>query len=652
MGEDGNWAGAMDEDSRFRLLVDSITDYAIYMLDANGVVTTWNKGAEHIKGYKAGEIIGRHFSIFYTPEDRASGLPQRALTAALRDGRFESEGWRVRKDGSRFWTNVVMHTIRQADDTVVGFAKITRDLTERKRAQTALAESEEQFRRLVLNVTDYAIYMLDANGVVTTWNQGAERIKGYCASEIVGKHFSTFYPEEDRASGLPQRGLETARREGHFQAEGWRLRKDGTRFWASVVIDAIYAEDGTVVGFAKITRDVTERMEQQKRLDQAREELFQAQKIEAIGQLTGGVAHDFNNLLMVVLGSLEALGRRLSLDSREARLLDNALQAAQRGSQLTQRLLAFARKQELAQKPVDLPDLVRGMSDLLAHTLGSSIQIETRFPLSLPKVFADPNQLDSVLLNLAVNARDAMPDGGSLVISARPAEAEADDPHLEQGRYVVLAVTDNGQGMDPDTLARATDPFFTTKGVGKGTGLGLSMVQGIAEQSGGRMQIESRVGVGTSVQIWLKAVDETAAPCQPEPQDGQAAPAGVDRKLTVLAVDDDALVLLNTVMILEELGHDVVEAHSGEEALAVLEQRPDIDVLITDQAMPHMTGMALAGEVASRWPNLPVILASGYAEINDAQALRLPRLAKPFGRVELERVLRRVSEGMGSAVAR
>lgn len=646
MTESG-WSESNAEDARFRLLVDSITDYAIYMIDPDGLVATWNAGAERIKGYRADEIIGQHFSTFYTEEDRAAGVPERALAHATEIGSYEAEGWRLRKDGSRFWTHGVLDAIRDPQGTLLGFAKITRDLTERREAQLALTESQEQFRRLVLNVTDYAIYRLDEKGMVTSWNLGAERIKGYTADEIVGKHFSQFYPEEERLRGTPEMGLETARTVGHFQSEGWRLRKDGSRFWASVVIDAIHDDDGAVIGFAKITRDVTERMEQQKRLDQAREELFQAQKVEAIGQLTGGVAHDFNNLLMVVLSSLDALGRRLTLPEREAKLLENAVQAAQRGAQLTQRMLAFARKQELQQKPVDLPDLVRGMSGLLARTLGPSIQIDTRFPLTLPQVFADPNQLDSALLNLAVNARDAMPDGGALVLASRVADVGVDDGQLAPGRYVVLSVSDTGEGMDAQTLARATDPFFTTKGVGKGTGLGLSMVQGIAEQSGGRLRIDSQPGKGTCVEIWLPAVEieeEDVSAIAEQP----AAPAqDTMRPLKVLAVDDDALVLLNTAMMLEELGHEVIEAHSGDKALQALETTQGIDLVITDQAMPRMTGVALAAEVGRRWPHLPVILASGYADIEDAEALKLPRLAKPFGQADLARVLQRLGDAGG-----
>jgi len=643
MTTEGHWAGSGDENERFRLLVESITDYAIFMLDANGFVTTWNTGAERIKGYRADEIIGRHFSTFYLPQDREAGLPERALATAAGEGRFESEGWRVRQNGERFWTHIVIDPIRGTDGTLIGFAKITRDLTERRKAQEALAESEEQFRRLVLNVTDYAIYMLSPSGHVTSWNLGAERIKGYGAEEIIGQHFSRFYPEEERAKGTPDRGLELARSEGHFQAEGWRVRKDGSRFWASVVIDAIHSETGELLGFAKITRDVTERLEQQKRLDQAREELFQAQKVEAIGQLTGGVAHDFNNLLMVVLGSLEVLERRVKLEERDHRLLDNAVQAAQRGAQLTQRMLAFARRQDLEQKPVDLPDLVRAMSDLLSRTLGPNIGIETRFPLSLPRVLADPNQIDSALLNLAVNARDAMPNGGALVISAHEAVVGAGNSPLAPGRYVCMAVKDNGEGMDEATLARATDPFFTTKGIGKGTGLGLSMVQGIAEQSGGRFILRSTIGEGTSAEIWLPALSEPEKTA-PAPVAKVEQPVSNGRLLKILAVDDDALVLLNTTIMLEELGHTVVEALSGTDALRLIGDDPEIDLLITDQAMPRMTGLELAAEVAKVRPDLPVILASGYADIEEARALKLPRLAKPFSQTDLAKTLARIVE--------
>ena len=261
---------ASADESRYRLLVDAITDYAIFMLDAQGVVSSWNVGAERFKGYRPDEIIGQHFSRFYTPEDRETGLPARALATAEREGRFEHEGWRLRKDGARFWAHVIIDPIRTPQGELIGFAKITRDLTEKRAAEEGLRRSEEQFRLLVEGVTDYAIYLLDAEGRVSSWNSGARRIKGYEPSEIIGQHFSRFYTPEDQEAGWPGIALRAAAEQGRFEREGWRLRKDGSRFWAHVIIDAIHDDDGQVIGFAKITRDITERMESQRQLDEAR----------------------------------------------------------------------------------------------------------------------------------------------------------------------------------------------------------------------------------------------------------------------------------------------------------------------------------------------------------------------------------------------
>jgi PAS domain S-box-containing protein len=346
---------SLSDEGRYRLLVEAVTDYAIYMLDADGVVSSWNPGARRFKGSAPEDIIGHHFSRFYSEADRATGLPERALRLAREEGKFESEGWRIRKDGTRFWAHVIIDPVRSAQGDVIGFAKITRDLTERKLAEESLRRSEVQFRMLVQGVTDYAIYMLDAEGRISNWNEGARRIKGYTAEEIVGQHFSRFYTEEDRAAGIPWRALDIAERTGRFEQEAQRVRKDGTRFWAHVVIDPIRDDMGGIVGFAKITRDITERRETQQALERAREQLFQSQKLEAIAQLTGGIAHDFNNLLMVVLGSLQLIRKRLPDDSRLMPLVENAVQGAERGVSLTQRMLAFARRQELDPQPVDLP---------------------------------------------------------------------------------------------------------------------------------------------------------------------------------------------------------------------------------------------------------------------------------------------------------
>lgn len=636
-------ASASVGEDRYRLLVDAITDYAIYMLDRQGTIVSWNAGASRFKGYAAAEVLGTHFSRFYRPADRDRGLPLVALNHATEEGRFEGEGWRVRKDGSEFWAHVIIDPIRNEDGVLIGFAKITRDLTERRQAEEQLRRSEQQFRLLVQGVTDYALYMMDSDGRVSSWNSGAERIKGYRPDEIIGQHFSRFFPEEDRLAGLPERALETARREGRYESEGWRLRKDGTRFWANAVLDAIRGEDGTLIGFAKITRDITEKRAGLQALELAREELFQVQQMEALGQLTGGVAHDFNNLLMAVQASLDLLKRRISPSPEAQSLIDNAVQAAQRGASLTQRLLAFSRRQDLDFAPVDLWSLIRGMKDMLQRSVGPAVGIETDFSPDLPSVRIDPGQIVNALLSLAVNARDAMPEGGRLVIGARlEANAAAAHPDLGGKAYLCLSIEDEGHGMDPDTLRNATSPFFTTKGIGKGTGLGLSMVQGLMAQSGGKLVLCSDEGKGTTAELWLP-VAETDAPAARETPAAPPPPARVDA-LCVLAVDDDPLVLMNTVMMLEDMGHSVCEAGSAARALAFLDERK-IDLIVTDQAMPKMTGSELADIVRERWPHIPIVLATGYSELPPGARTDLLRLSKPFGERQLEDIVRRAMTG-------
>lgn len=631
-----NTKDAVIENMRFRLLIDSVIDYAIYMIDPDGIITSWNSGAKRFKGYEEAEILGEHFSRFYTAEDRAAGLPQRALNTAINEGRFEGEGWRVRKDGTNFWSHVVIDPIIDPDGRLLGFAKITRDLTDRKMAEETLKQSEQQFRLLVQGVTDYAIYMLSPEGRVSNWNQGAQRIKGYLPEEIIGQHFSIFYTPEDRELGEPQRSLEIATREGRFENKSWRMRKDGTRFLAHVVVDAIRGDTGILLGFAKITRDITEAHQSRQALEKTREALFQAQKMQAIGQLSGGIAHDFNNLLTVILGNLEIVQKRMGADPKISRLLENATQGALRGVSLTQRMLAFARRQELKTESVDIAQLVQGITGLLRSSLGPGIRIETRFPDDLQPVLADNNQLELALLNLATNARDAMPDGGTVTITAQPQVVlELGDSQLPAGRYVCLSLTDTGEGMDAQTLASARDPFFTTKGLGKGTGLGLSMVHGFIEQLGGRFILKSEKGQGTTAELWIPVALEVVAS---KPQFSSAAPVSVPR-LSVLVVDDDSLVLTSTSLLLEDLGHRVLGATSGEQALRLFDQGEVIDLMITDMAMPKMSGAQLAHAVRMLKPDLPIILATGYAERLEGFAAELPRLPKPFTQMGLVAII-------------
>ncbi len=598
-------------------LVLSVIDYAIYMLDLEGHVSSWNAGAERIKGYAPGEIIGEHFSRFYTPEDREAGVPDRALKEATDQGRFAAEGWRVRKDGSRFWAMVVIDAIR-VDGELIGFAKITRDMTAQREAAQAALDAERRFRMLVQGVTDYAIFMLDADGVVSNWNTGAQQIKGYTEEEIVGQHFSRFYTPEDVEARIPWKALETAKREGRFTAEGWRQRKDGERFWANVVIDAIRDEDGKLVGFAKVTRDLTERREAQLELERSQQALFQAQKMEAVGQLTGGLAHDFNNLLTGITGSLDLMGARLAQGRIKEleRYITAAQGAASRAASLTHRLLAFSRQQTLEPKAVDANKLITSMDELVRRSVGPAITFETVLTAGLWPCLCDPNQLESAILNLCINARDAMPDGGRITVETANTwvdQAGARERDMPPGQYVAVCVTDNGFGMSPDVLAKCMDPFYTTKPIGQGTGLGLSMIYGFAKQSRGQVRLYSEVGQGTTAKIYLPRHHGKAEPDDPTVV-GKPLPRSRAGE-TVLVVDDEPTIRMLIADTLAELGYQAIEAGDAASGLKFLESDAEIDLLITDVGLPGgMNGKQMADIARKRRPKLKVLFITGYAE--------------------------------------
>jgi PAS domain S-box-containing protein len=607
----------LSEEERFQLLVTSITDYAIYMLNPEGFVSSWNAGAERFKGYAAHEIIGQHFSLFYTEEDRRSGKPARALQTAREHGKFEDEGWRVRRDGTRFWASVVVDPIRNPTGELIGFAKITRDITERKATEDALRESEDRFRLLVQSVTDYAIYMISPTGVITNWNPGAERIKGYKREEIVGSNFAVFYTEEDRAKGMPAQTLATATAEGRFEQESWRVRRDGTRFWAHVVVDAIRDETGTLLGFAKVTRDITERKQAAEALERANAALFQLQKMEAIGQLTGGVAHDFNNLLSVISSSVEVLATRIQ-NYADKKVLDAVRRAVERGALMTQQLLSFARQQPLMVENYDLNAVINGFEPVLRRAGNSAIEMEIRSAQDCATVLLDAARFEAALLNLVVNARDAMPDGGKLEVAVENVHLDAGEVgNLTPGSYVRVSVADTGTGMPPAVVARAFEPFFTTKEIGKGTGLGLSQVYGFIAQSGGDVVIDSEEGVGTTISMYLPVVEG-------EP-DERIATAG-ERVDTVLIVEDEPEVLDAAAQLFRSIGYEVVTTTNGVDAMAILKRRSDIDILFTDVVMPKgMTGIQLARQAREFRPDLKVILASGFP---------LPALREQYGRID------------------
>jgi PAS domain S-box-containing protein len=628
---------ALSQEARFELLVAGIRDYAIYLLDPDGMISSWNPGAERFKGYSENEVMGTHFSRFYTVEDRAAGLPEIALSRARKEGRFESEGWRVRKDGTRFWASVVIDPIHGSAGDFLGYAKITRDISEQKRVRDELNASEERFRMLVQGVTDYAIYMLSPEGKVTNWNAGAERIKGYSASEVIGSDFSRFYTDEDRESGMPQLALQTAAQTGKFEKEGWRVRKDGTRFWAHVVIDAIRDEAGGLLGFAKITRDITERRKAAESLEQARTALFQSQKMEAIGQLTGGVAHDFNNLLAVLSSGLDVIKVQAQQGGNaDLRIIDSMRRAIERGATLTQQLLSFARQQPLAPGRHNINSLIRGFESVLRRAITPNITFNFTLAEDLRLSMVDEARFEAALLNLIVNARDAMPNGGKLELVTRNIELSAGAVNaLPAGWYIKVSVCDNGVGMTSEQAGRAFEPFFTTKPVGKGTGLGLSQVHGFMGQSGGDVCVESEQGRGTAIHLYLPALDAADVGNEDEP----SAPAD-----KVLIVEDEEDLLDVASELFRNMGYEVLTASNGADALQVLERVPGIDVLFSDVIMPGMSGLELARVTRRLYPTTRIVLASGYP----APALRAQQgdidefvfVSKPYRLSEIARRLR------------
>ncbi len=375
---------------------------------------------------------------------------------------------------------------------------------------------------------------------------------------------------------------------------------------------------------ASVLREITQR-------EETEEKLRQSQKMEMIGQLTGGVAHDFNNLLMAVIGNLDLLRKGAPSDPKMLRLIDGATQGAQRGAALTQRLLAFARRQELTVEPTDIADLVKGMRDLLERSIGSSIELKMNIAPHLPKVLVDANQIELAVLNLAINSRDAMPNGGQLTIEVDHADVQ-EHARMSPGHYVRLSVIDNGAGMDSETLRKATEPFFSTKELGKGTGLGLSMIHGLARQLGGSLQLESELDRGTTAELWMPATDRAVAH-----REAAAAPEErviPDERITVLVVDDDALISMSTALMVEDLGHNVLEVNSGVQALDVLRHN-GVDLMITDFSMPKMNGAQLARAAKEICPTLPILLATGYAELPDGDDLALPRIGKPYQQEQL-----------------
>ena len=636
---------SLTAERRFQLLVEAVTDFAIYMLDPDGSIASWNSGAERITGYRADEVIGQNYSLFFTREDRRIGTPADTLNRVRKRGRIESEGWCKRKDGSRFWSVALIEPIRDEKGNFIGFVNITRDVTEREAARQALAESERQLRLLVRGVTDYALFMLDPNGIISSWNSGAERIKGYRADEIIGRHFSTFYTPVDRLAGVPRRALETAAAAGRYEAEGLRVRKDGSQFWANVIIDAVRDENGELIGFAKITRDITERKAAQDSLRKAQEQLALQQKMEALSQLTGGIAHDFNNLLMIVGGQAEMLKHRASSE-RDTRALDAIGHAVKQGARLTRQMLAFARANPQARAVVNLAERVKIYRELLESSARRDIAFSVEVDADVWPVFVDPGEFDLALINLAVNARDAMPNGGSITLRMRNLVFEDDGEIGVRGDFVAIAMSDTGSGIAPEHLSRVFEPFFTTKETGKGSGLGLSQVYGFARHSGGTVQVRSEPGRGATFTILLPRSHEAAADSVTDSEsfEPQAVPQG-----TVLIVEDDSKVAEVSASLIQQIGYHTLVAADAREALDLLACQKNIVLVFTDIIMPgNMDGIELARRTREHYPNLPVLLTTGYARMAQTVGGEFAILRKPY---ELSALVRAVRSAIHASAA-
>lgn len=554
------------------------------------------------------------------------------------------------------WMNLDYSPVIDESGAPGGVIAFVVDTTDRVRAEENVREGERRFRehletmvaertaalerseanlRTIFETSHLYQYLLSPDGSVLYANATALRGIEAALDDVVGLPF-WLTPWFNDTPGMPQ-AVETAtRRAATGSSENMSMALNlptGVRSF-DFSMRPVMGESGDVVALVPEAVEKTARIK-------AEQALLQVQKMEALGNLTGGIAHDFNNLLMAVQGSLDLLRERLPPDSRLMRLVANASAGAERGSALTRRMLAFARRQELKTEHIDLRLLVEDMTELLRRSLGPTIALETHFGARVPAIRADANQLEAALLNLAVNARDAMDGAGTLVIATDEAWVQQGHASLSPGRYVRLSVSDSGVGMDEGMLKRAIEPFFTTKGVGKGTGLGLSMVHGLSEQLGGALVLHSRVDEGTTAEIWLPAAPEhgAVAPRErlPEAVAARCAPGAA---LSILTVDDDDLVRTTTVDMLEALGYQVIPARSGHEALQVLEATC-VDLVITDHAMPQMTGTQLAERIRERWPALPMIMATGYAELPAGPQLEIPRLAKPYSQATLAEAVQR-----------
>jgi PAS domain S-box-containing protein len=620
-------------EERFRTLIEGVRDYAIFMLDPKGFVTTWNTGARHIKGYEAHEIVGSHFSRFYPPDSIKSGLPETELRGATMEGRFEDEGWRIRKDGSRFWANVVITAMRDASGTLMGFSKITRNLTDRRQHEDDLKLSEERFRLLVDGVTEYAIIMLDKGGFVTSWNVGAERIKGYPAHEILGKHVSHFYPSEDILANRPWQHLATAREKGRVTDEGWRVRKDGTLFWANTVMTALHDAEGRPYGFAKVTQDLTQRRHAETLADTA----------QRMHEFIAMLAHELRNPLAPIRNAVALMGRKGLNDPT----LESMRQTIDRQSTHLARLLdelldvnRIARGEFAVEKgPVGLQDVLtraietsRPLIDAQGHRLHLAL------PSGPVSLHGDAVRLTQAMVNVLNNAAKYTPAGGDIWLTASVRSAD-----------VEIRIRDTGKGIERDMLEKVFDLFMQVEpnmgGSLGGLGVGLALVRRVVELHGGSVQARSE-GMGRGSEFIVRLPLSIQKPQAVEP--AKPMEPGRIPRLRVLVVDDNKDAADSLHLLLQSMEQDAVTVYDGVAALAAVETfRPDVVML--DIGMPHMSGYEVARQLrantTARKPKL--VAVTGWGQDADKQRARASgfdyHFVKPVSEDALRRVLAEIS---------
>lgn len=621
----------------YDLLIDAVRDYALFMLSPDGTIRSWNTGAHRIMGYRADEVVGRHFSLFYPAIDREAGKPARELEVAAAEGRIEDEGWRIRKNGAQFWANTVITPLYEDNGTLHGFAKVTRDLTERRTAEERLRRSEELFRLLVASVRDYAIFMLDPNGLIMSWNEGAERIKGYTAEEAFGEHFSIFYPPADAEAGIPQKLLEIAARDGSVEREGWRVRKDGTRFWADAVITAVREHDGSLRGFAKVTRDITDRKqaeEMRQALMEQREARLRADEQRRLAEASSRAAQEANRakdeFLMMLshelrtpLTSILGWARLLPTIQGGDATLQEGLRSIARSAELQAVLIddvldisrIVAGKLRLEREPIDAAETIR---DAAAHiremTEAKSLQFHAEIPESLGTLYADRVRLEQIVWNLLNNAAKFTPTGGTVTL-----RASRSDHHIE------IVVEDDGEGIDPEFLPHIFETFRQADmGVRRGhggLGLGLTIVRHLVEAHSGNISAESGgPGQGAVFRVRLPILAEvTGEVATPSRATRDEHLSGRLEGLSILVVDDDVESRKFLGSVLDEAGAETRCVGSVNQALeSCADSWPDL--VLSDIGMPELSGYDLLAGIrdAEILRKTPVIAVSAFDSLPPA----------------------------------